>query len=183
MLERDPTLLPEEEQVKFRDLVVNHLRAKWTKDRYYLVKYLVCEVMCLVNLVGQMAFLDTVFFNEYFYFGIEVLMYFHSSIPGSMINPLVRIFPKVTSCTYRYFGSTGKIQSESVLCVLAVNVINEKIFLFLWFWFVVLAIVTFCMLVFKVALLSVTNLRCTTLCYRFPSVRKEDFQLIVESNI
>ncbi|GFS69433.1 innexin shaking-B [Nephila pilipes] len=180
LLERDTKYLPREEQVKSRNMIVEHLRSRWTKDKLFVVKYLLCEIWCFINLFGQMTFLDTVFEHEYFCFGFEVLNHYRNGSPPRT-DPFQRMFPKVTSCTYRYFGEGGKIRSESVLCVLAVNVMNEKIFLFLWFWFMMLSVVTFCALVFKIVVFSVTSLRLTLLCARFPNIRADDFKVIVET--
>ncbi|GIY99981.1 innexin shaking-B [Caerostris extrusa] len=132
LLERDTRHLPREEQIKSRDLIVQHLRSRWTKDNLFIFKYLVCEICCFINIFGQMAFLDGVFENEFFCLGFEVMSYYRSNSP-IRTDPLLRLFPRVTSCTYRYFGEGAKIRSESVLCVLAVNVMNEKIFLFCGF--------------------------------------------------
>ncbi|GIY65127.1 innexin shaking-B [Caerostris darwini] len=180
LLERDTRHLPREEQVKSRDLIVQHLRSRWTKDNLFIIKYLVCEICCFINIFGQMAFLDGVFENEFFCLGFEVMSYYRSNSPVRT-DPLLRLFPRVTSCTYRYFGEGAKIRSESVLCVLAVNVMNEKIFLFLWFWFIILSIITFCALVFKIAAFSVPSLRLSLLCARFPCIRSDDFKVIVET--
>lgn len=48
----------------------------------------------------------------------------------------------MTKCTFQKYGPTGTIQKHDALCVMALNVINEKIYTFLWFWFVVLAVLT-----------------------------------------
>ena len=47
-------------------------------------------------------------------------------------------FPKVAKCTFERFGPTGTIEVFDGLCVLPINIINEKIYIFLWFWFVLL---------------------------------------------
>ncbi|CAL1273517.1 unnamed protein product [Larinioides sclopetarius] len=180
LLERDTRFLPREEQIKSRDLIIQHLRSRWTKDNLFIVKYLACEIWCFFNIFVQMAFLDGVFDNEFFSFGFEVMSHYQKNLP-SRTDPMLRMFPRITSCTYRYFGGGGKIRSESVLCVLAVNVMNEKIFLFLWFWFMVLSIITFCALIFKVVVFSVPSLRLSLLCIRFPCVREDDFKVIVET--
>ena len=49
---------------------------------------------------------------------------------------------QVTKCTFHKFGPSGTVQKFDGLCVLPLNIINEKIYVFLWFWFVILAIVT-----------------------------------------
>lgn len=46
----------------------------------------------------------------------------------------IEVFPRVTKCTFHKFGASGTIQKHDALCVLALNILNEKIFIFLWFW-------------------------------------------------
>lgn len=52
---------------------------------------------------------------------------------------MARLFPKVTKCTIHTFGPAGSVQTHDALCVLPLNVVNEKIFVVLWFWLVFLA--------------------------------------------
>ena len=49
-------------------------------------------------------------------------------------DPRDEVFPKVTKCTFHRFGPSGTIKRHDALCVLPQNIINEKLFLFLWFW-------------------------------------------------
>ncbi len=53
-----------------------------------------------------------------------------------------RVFPRMTKCTFHKYGSSGTIQRLDALCVLGMNVMNEKIYIFLWFWFILLAVIT-----------------------------------------
>ena len=48
----------------------------------------------------------------------------------------------MTKCTFHKFGPSGTVQTFDGLCVLPLNIINEKIYVFLWFWFVTLAFIT-----------------------------------------
>lgn len=48
------------------------------------------------------------------------------------------IFPVQAKCDYFNFGSSGTIQYIDSLCVLPQNVVNEKIFVFLYFWMIIL---------------------------------------------
>jgi hypothetical protein len=47
---------------------------------------------------------------------------------------MARIFPKVTKCTFNFYGPSGTLQSRDGLCALPLNILNDKIFVFLWFW-------------------------------------------------
>jgi hypothetical protein len=44
----------------------------------------------------------------------------------------------MTKCTFYKFGGSGTIQRFDSLCVLSMNIVNEKIYIFLWFWFIIL---------------------------------------------
>ena len=46
---------------------------------------------------------------------------------------------QITKCTFHKFGSSGSVQKFDGICVLPLNIINEKIYVFLWFWFLLLA--------------------------------------------
>ena len=48
----------------------------------------------------------------------------------------------MTKCTFHKFGPSGTVQKFDGLCVLPLNIINEKIYVFLWLWFIFLAVVS-----------------------------------------
>ena len=55
---------------------------------------------------------------------------------------LYKTFPRMTKCNFYQYGSGGRVSSQNFLCVLAPNIISEKIFTFLWFWYLFLAAIT-----------------------------------------
>ena len=57
-------------------------------------------------------------------------------------DPMARVFPKVTKCTFHDFGPSGTIQTRDALCVLPLNIINEKIYIFLFLWLTILVSVS-----------------------------------------
>ena len=60
--------------------------------------------------------------------------FYHS--PGTNLTSTAQI----TKCTFHKFGASGSVQKFDGICVLPLNIINEKIYVFLWFWFVLLAV-------------------------------------------
>ena len=53
--------------------------------------------------------------------------------PEDRADPMNVVFPKVTKCTFHKYGPSGTITKHDGLCILALNIINEKIYVFLWF--------------------------------------------------
>ena len=58
------------------------------------------------------------------------------------LDPMDEIFPKITKCKFHKHGMGGGIQIHDALCVLPLNYINEKMYLFLWIILIPLAILS-----------------------------------------
>jgi len=83
----------------------------------------------------------------------------------------------VAKCTFHKFGPSGTIQKFDGLCILPVNIINEKIYFFLWFWFIILAIVTFLQQVYRlltIVLPGLQQVRMKSLARTVPEHNIED---------
>merc|ERR1712117_486333 len=52
------------------------------------------------------------------------------------------------------------------LCVLALNIINEKIYVFLWFWFVFVAVFSAMAILYRMVMLLVPGLRVSAIMAR-----------------
>merc|ERR1711973_230861 len=57
-------------------------------------------------------------------------------------DPFNLIFPKMTKCTFHTYGPSGTIQNHDALCVLPINILNEKIYFMAWFMLFGLCIFT-----------------------------------------
>lgn len=75
------------------------------------------------------------------------------------INPMTAVFPKLTKCTYYKYGPSGTLQSRDAMCVLPLNIVNEKLFLFLWIWFFLLTVLSFLQLIYRVLFLVISKVR------------------------
>ena len=55
-------------------------------------------------------------------------------------NPMCRTFPRVAACDYHRFGPGGDSAGINALCILALNIINDKVFVIIWWWLLFLAL-------------------------------------------
>ena len=95
-------------------------------------------------------------------------------------DPMMEVFPRVTKCTFHKYGSSGTIMKLDALCVLGLNIINEKIYITLWFWFVLLAIITALYTVYIVAIVSLPGLRRNLVTRRAYKTNQDAAQHLVE---
>lgn len=84
-------------------------------------------------------------------YGIEVLKYYKR--PSFYVDPMEVIFPRLTKCNFYKYGPSGTIQNIDAMCILAQNVLNEKIYLLLWIWFLILAILSIFTLAYRIAII------------------------------
>lgn len=77
----------------------------------------------------------------------------------NLVNPMNEVFPKITKCSYFKIGPSGTEESRDALCILPLNVLNEKFFLILWYWLFVLLIVSFLSLTYRALFLFVPKFR------------------------
>jgi len=113
-----------------------------------------------------MFLIDSFLGGEFFKYGTEVLN-FSQMDQENRYDPMVAVFPRVTKCTFHKFGPSGTIQTHDALCILALNILNEKIYIFLWFWFILLAIISGMALAYSIALVTLPSIRETILLRRF----------------
>ena len=117
----------------------------------YVYKFIFCEFLNLINIIGQMYLMD-VFFGGQFttsaIYGSEVLsvtsmdmdMYRMDMDMDSM--DMEKRVDMASKCTFHKYGTAGTIQNYDGLCILPINIITEKTYVFLWFWFLALTIWT-----------------------------------------
>ena len=68
-------------------------------------------------------------------------------------------FPTEVSCELPTVGAAGGTQSHNGLCVLTQNIINEKIYLILWFWYVILGTISAIFLIFRLLTIMSPHVR------------------------
>lgn len=141
--------------------------------RGYAVRFLLCECLAFVVSIGNLFFTNTFLGGEFFKFGPSALKYLgtNSTDPN---NPLNEIFPKVAKCTWHKFGASGTIQTFDSMCVLPLNIVNEKTYIFLWVVYIFTAIICGVLLLLHLILFFFPAVRNAYLVYL---VRKQETKL------
>jgi len=104
---------------------------------YLAICYLLCKFMYMCNSVGQLYMLDVFLGTDYHLYGIDVIRRFIIKDDWTMSER----FPRVTMCDFR-IRHMNQLHRYVVQCVLPINLFNEKIFIFIWFWLALLCLVT-----------------------------------------
>ena len=66
-------------------------------------------------------------------------------------------------------GVNGKVKQASGMCILSQNIINEKIFFALWFWYIFLFMVCGLQVVYRAVIIAIPGLRRSKIAYKLKS--------------
>ena len=104
---------------------------------FLTISYLLCKTLYLVNAVGQLMLLDLFLDTDFHLYGVDVVLRLVKGVDWTRSER----FPRVTLCNFQIRHQT-QLHKYIVQCVLPINLFNEKIFIFIWFWLVGLAACT-----------------------------------------
>lgn len=161
----------EEKQLK-KNHLIDYLLRHLKRHKLYAIRYWFCELLCLVNIVVQMILMNKFFDGEFRNYGWDVLNY--SDTPQeNRIDPMIYMFPRVTKCIFHKYGASGSIQKHDALCILPLNIVNEKTYIFIWFWYVILLIMLVGLLIYRLLIIFVPSVRARVLNARNRMVPRE----------
>lgn len=106
---------------------------------YLLMVFLVSKILYIANVIGQFFILNLLLGAKYGSFGYDLLSGNTHSEKWQDDN--ANTFPLVTMCDFQV-RRLGNVHRYSVQCVLPINMYNEKIYVFLWFWFLMVSVIT-----------------------------------------
>ncbi|XP_018025691.1 innexin inx2 [Hyalella azteca] len=141
--------------------MMNHvnMHKNWT------IRFFVCELLCLVVVISNIYITDWFLGGTFIAYGSEVFS-LQNTDSDLRQDAMDKIFPRVAKCTFRKFGASGNIESHDSMCVMAVNILNVKIYIFLWYWMVLLAFVTILWLLYRICIILFAPLRTYLLNFR-----------------
>ncbi|XP_041973854.1 innexin inx7 [Aricia agestis] len=122
------------------DLIKKDIILRLRVSRTWSTWLVAMEVANLLHLMFQVWMIDMFLHGNFISLGSKVIGF---SDWNQISDPLELVFPKVTKCIFHKYGPSGSIQQHDALCVMALNIIHEKIYVVLWFWFLFLFIASF----------------------------------------
>ncbi|XP_016996901.2 innexin inx6 [Drosophila takahashii] len=124
----------------------------------YSLKYAFCELLNLLISILNFWLMDVVF-NGFWHKYIHAL----AAIPvydWNLWNLMTsRVFPKVAKCEMFVYGPSGTPNVLDILCVLPLNILNEKIFAVLYVWFLFIAMLAAINICYRLLLFCCSELR------------------------
>ncbi|XP_045467611.1 innexin inx1 [Harmonia axyridis] len=149
---------PEKVRNARKEIVIEYLLEHLKKHRFYAIRYWCCECLCLVNIIVQLYLMNKFFDGEFLSYGLRVMNYSNEA-QEERVDPMVYIFPRLTKCNFYKYGPSGSIQKLDSLCVLPLNIVNEKTYIFLWFWFMILASLLTILVIYRVCMMLFPKFR------------------------
>jgi len=104
---------------------------------YLTCLYLFTKLLYVGNAVLQFFILNAFLGPQYTFWGVGILQDIWNGREWSESGH----FPRVTMCDFNV-RVLGNIHRWTVQCVLMINMFNEKIFLFFWFWFMLVGVLS-----------------------------------------
>lgn len=139
-------------------VLVKYIRETFHMHNFYAFKYFVCDVLNFINVIGQMYMINAFLGGVFMAYGTDVL-YWDETDPEARTDPMIRVFPRITKCHFHKYGPSGTIEVHDAMCVLALNIINEKIYVGLWFWYIILAVLTSLYLIYVMCVIAIPSMR------------------------
>ena len=124
----------------------------------YAAGLCLCEALNLV-VIGVVWYLTDFFLNwKFSSYGLDFHTFLYGLVRDGTSEPMNSglnseiVFPKVSKCTFHTFGFSGTQQKLDGLCVLMLNIINEKVYYFLWFWYLIGGIISIAMIIRRIVM-------------------------------
>lgn len=126
--------------------------------RIYAIKYFLCEALSLLSIIFNMFLMKWVINDFWVEYRPAMTAFLTGDYPSFRQHSAI-LFPLQAKCNYTSFGHSGSIVNHDVLCFMPQNIVNEKIFVFFYVWYIVLFILTAINICFFLTMISCSSLR------------------------
>jgi hypothetical protein len=177
------SLVNEKEIQKLAEQNAGKFSALSSRRNYrYFLKYIACEAGNILALIFNFYILDIFLGGRFLTYGSDVVSYSMNKA-ANQNHPMCSAFPTLTSCDVS-LGSVvaRKADNRNFQCVLSQNIINQKIYLAIWFWMLILVIACVHNTVYRIATILVPALRRQELVWLINTKRRQEEFLDKEKN-
>lgn len=178
MQELNKVILKEPKKTEKQGILVEYLLRTRGRHNAYAFRYFICEVLNFIHVILQMVFINWFLGGEFSTYGLDVIKYIDMD-PGERPDPMNKVFPKITKCRFHRFGPSGDVMKFDNICLLPLNIINEKIYIVVWFWLYFLAIVSGLVVCYRILVIAFPRSRYYLLQKLHQLIRPDDFDVIL----
>ena len=105
-----------------------HLNNKYNA---YAAWFLCCEQLNFTVVLSQWFITNRFLKYQFLHYSPSVIFYYNM-VPEERAlvhasNPMCEAFPRIASCHYVRYGSGGREDTRSAICILGLNMINDKV--------------------------------------------------------
>jgi hypothetical protein len=131
---------------------VKYYRSTFHHNQMYFTYFVCMEFLNIIMLFANFWATDKFLNGNFKYYGWNAIKYYMMTPEEQKVsvNPLCQAFPTEVSCDVPNMGAAGGMQNSNGLCILSQNIINEKMYLFIWFWLVMLIFVSVPYFMFRI---------------------------------
>ena len=137
----DSKITEEKKEIQIQ-LIVRYLVKNLGNHSFYAFEYISTKIFCFINLILQIVITNQLLRGNFTSLGFALM----SSTQTTEESPsLSAIFPRSVVCPVYEFSSEDETQlkfnekaMKYIICLLPINLIIEKLFLFIWFWYLFL---------------------------------------------
>ncbi|GAB0093159.1 hypothetical protein DMENIID0001_082310 [Sergentomyia squamirostris] len=159
--------------------IVKYLRQKNHKiiHRMYAYRFLFCEILNFGVVLASIFGLDVIFSDFWTEYSkaVGAVLAMNSTV---WLQQSSRIFPKMAKCNYNLYGPSGSVETRDTLCLLPLNIVNEKIFAFIWLWIIFIFTISAMNLIYKFILIINCHIRLKILQSQTYDRKFSDIRLI-----
>lgn len=101
---------------------------------YLTGAFVFIKLLYAVNAIGQLFLVNIFLGTDFHLYGVDVVRRMATGVDWTTSHR----FPRVTICDFQ-IRVLGNVHRHTVQCALPMNLYNEMMFIFLWFWFVLVS--------------------------------------------
>ena len=144
------------------------------ETKRYFFTFVMFEMLNYIVGILVFALTDNFLSGKFSSYGLDTISYLNGNgkivevtgkdgtVSGT-VNPMCNLFPTIVNCEFSYYGVNSGADTRSAICLMGQNIMNQKIYLVLWIWFVILFGVSAIMFTYRIVTLALPAFRRTSL--------------------